>query len=355
MAQDQEREKTEPPTPKRRKEARERGNVVRSAEVNSAAVLWSALLSFFFAGSWMYVKLTDSMRWILAHQLNDPLDIQSAWILMYKMTGASFMILAPVLLSIAVAGIASNLIQFGFVFSVTPLVPNFSKLNPINGLRRIFSLRGLFELIKSLVKILLIGMLVYILLKSEAEKLPGLMQMEVYDMLVYISRAGLKIGFFVCLALTMLALLDFTYQQWRHEKDLRMTLQELKDETRDTEGDPRIKARVRSIQLEIRRRRMMTAVPEADAIITNPTRLAIAIQYDPSTMSAPVVTAKGAGFIADKIRALAQQHNVPLVENRLLATALYKTVNIGATVPVDLYHAVAQVLAYIYRLKGVNV
>lgn len=352
MPQDVDREKTEAPTPKRRKEARDKGQVAKSPEVHSAAVLSAAFGAFFFTGVWMYGKLADMMRWSFGSSLNLDLDISSTYMVLSKMMWLSFWILSPLVLTIAAAGIASNLIQTGFLFTGYPLTPRLSRLDPVAGIRRILSLRGFFELAKSLVKILLISFIVYVLLKGEVEKVPALIRLEPGDIFIYICKTALKIGLYVCLSLCFLALIDYAWQRWEYEKELRMTFQELKDETRETEGDPKIKARIKSIQMDIQRRRMMAAMPNADVVITNPTRIAVAVQYDPAEMSAPTVIAKGAGFIAVKIREAAQQYNVPLVENKPLAGALYKTVDIGSSIPVDLYRAVAEILAYVYRLKG---
>jgi flagellar biosynthetic protein FlhB len=214
------------------------------------------------------------------------------------------------------------------------------------------SLKALVELAKSILKLLFIGLIAYILVKSDMDAFPELIHQEVGQILVFIARVALKIAFFVCLAMIVLAVLDFLYQRWQHEKDLRMTKQEVKDEQKQTYGDPKVKSRIRSMQLEMARRRMMEAVPEADVVITNPTHLAIAIKFDAAKMVAPQVLAKGAGHVAQRIKEIAAEHEVPLVENKPLAQALYKMVELGDYIPAELYRAVAEVLAYVYRLKG---
>ena len=205
-----------------------------------------------------------------------------------------------------------------------------------------------------MIKILLVGGVAYLVLKRELPIIPSLMHMGIIDILSFIGWVSLKICFFVCLVLIILATLDFTYQRWEHRRGLKMTKQEVKDERKQTDGDPKIKARIRGIQMEMARRRMMEAVPEADVIITNPTRLAIALKFDSEKMIAPCITAKGSGFIAKRIRDIAKEYDVPIVEHKPLAQTLFKAVEIGDMIPEDLYKAVAEILAYVYRLKGMR-
>jgi flagellar biosynthetic protein FlhB len=219
-------------------------------------------------------------------------------------------------------------------------------------MKRFGSLKSLVELGKSVIKILFIGSIAYLLVKSDMQQFPILIHQEVGQILVFIGRVALKVCFFVCLAMIVLAVLDYTYQHWQHEQDLKMTKQEVKDEMKQTYGDPKIKARIRGVQMEMARRRMMEAVPEADVVITNPTHLAIALKFDAREMIAPRVLAKGSGHIAQRIREIAAEHQIPLVEEKPLAQALFKMVEIGDYIPAELYRAVAEVLAYVYRLKG---
>jgi len=190
------------------------------------------------------------------------------------------------------------------------------------------------------------------LVKSDMKEFPILIHQEVGQILVFIARVSLKVCFFVCLALIVLAVLDFIYQRWQHEEDLKMTKQEVKDEQKQTYGDPKVKARIRSVQLEMARRRMMEAVPGADVVITNPTHLALALKFDAREMIAPRILAKGSGHIAERIREIAVEHQIPIVEEKPLAQALFKMVEIGDYIPAELFRAVAEVLAYVYRLKG---
>ncbi len=227
-------------------------------------------------------------------------------------------VLLPFFLPLAVAGFVANVFQVGFQFNKEAIEPKFSKLNPISGMKRFVSLKSLVELSKSILKILFIGSIAYLTVKGDMNAFPNLMLQEVGQILVFIARVSLKICFFVCLALIILAALDFFYQRWQHEEDLKMTKQEVKDEQKQTHGDPKVKSRIRSMQLEMARRRMMEAVPEADVVITNPTHLAIALKFKAQEMIAPLVLAKGAGHVAQRIKEIAAQNQISMVEDKPL-------------------------------------
>jgi flagellar biosynthetic protein FlhB len=208
------------------------------------------------------------------------------------------------------------------------------------------------EAAKSIIKIFIIAGIAYGLIKGEMEGFPPLMQLSVGEILIFIAQTAFKILFVVCLALIILAFFDFLYQRWQYEKNLKMTKQEVKDEHKQTEGDPKIKGRIRKAQLEMAQRRMMEAVPEADVVITNPIHLAVALKFEASEMLAPTVIAKGSGHVAERIKEIARSHQVPIVEDKPLAQTLFKMVEIGEFIPVELYRAVAEILAYVYRIKG---
>ena len=346
-------ERTERATPKRKQEARNKGQVAQSREVSSVMILMVSTAFFYFGGSWMFWNLSEIVTEV--YQNIDSLrfnDISEASVFSVEILYKLLTVLLPILIPILIAGIFANAIQVGFQISSKAMSPKFSKLNPISGIKRFVSIKASVELGKSILKILLIGSIVYVLVKSDMKAFPSLIHQEVGQILTFIARTSLKICFFVCLAMLVLAVLDYIYQRWQYEKDLKMTKQEVKDEQRQTYGDPKVKARIRGVQMEMARRRMMDAVPEADVVITNPTRLAIALKFDPKDMIAPRVLAKGAGFVAQRIRGIAEQNLVPLVEEKSLAQGLYKLVEIGDYIPAELYRAVAEVLAYVYRLKG---
>ena len=353
MAETAGQEKTEKATSKKKETARNKGQVAISREVSSAMVLLASLGFFYFGGSWMFWNLSEIITRVFQNlgtlQFN---TINDASVFSLEVLSRLLAILIPLLLPLAIFGLAANILQVGFKFSTEAISPKFNKLNPISGMKRLVSLKAFVELAKSILKLLFIGTIAYILVKSDMEAFPLLIHQEVGQILIFIARVSLKISFFVCLALVVLAVLDFLYQRWQHEKDLKMTKQEVKDEQKQTHGDPKVKGRIRSMQLEMARRRMMEAVPEADVVITNPTHLAIAIKFSAEEMMAPVVLAKGAGHVAQRIKEIAAEHQVPLVEDKPLAQALFKMVELGDYIPAELYRAVAEVLAYVYRLKG---
>ena len=352
MPRRNDQERTEPATPKRREEARKKGQVAQSREVPSVLVLLSALAVFFFSGFHMFQGLLDLMRVLLQNMGTLRLQEGSITRFLADILHQVFIIVFPLMLAIAIAGIAANLLQVGFLFTTEPLTPRLSKLNPFNGIKRLVSLRSLTELAKSLLKIVFVGSIAYLMVRGELENIPGLMHMDVRDTLSFLSRVSLKIGFYTCLALIVLAALDYAFQRWQHEKSLRMTKQEVKDELKQREGDPAVRARIRSIQREMAQRRMMESVHDADVIITNPTSLAVALKYDAKHMLAPQVIAKGAGFIAERIKEIAKENGIPVLEHKPLAQTLFKLVEIGGFIPVNLYQAVAEILAFVYRLKA---
>lgn len=353
MPQGNDQEKTEQPTSKKIADTRKKGQVASSKEIASAIILLTIITFFFFSGSWMFAAMSEFMRKVLENI--DSLDLYSidtSTAFFLKTFKTVFLIVAPLMTAILIAGILANIIQVGFLFTSDSLIPKFSKINPISGMKRLFSLKSFVELVKSILKILFVGTIAFAMVKGEIEIIPSLMHMGIGDILSFLGRVVFKICFYVCLALIVLAILDYVYQQWQHTQDLKMTKQEVKDESKQMEGDPQIKARIRKVQMEMSRRRMMESVPEADVVITNPSSLAIALKFDAKEMVAPQVTAKGAGFLADKIKQIAKENDVPIVENKPMAQTLFKMTEIGEFIPAELYRAVAEVLAYVYRLKG---
>lgn len=354
MPEENSQDKTEQATPKRREEAKKKGKIALSKEIPSVLILASSLMVFYFAGTWMFWSLSDFMRGIYQNIGTMQLDSASAGALLMGVFEQIFFVLLPLLIAVILAGISGNLAQIGFLFTGEPMTPKLSKLDPVKGMKKLFSVKALVELFKSLFKISIIGGIAYVMLKGEMDNLPALMQMSVGEILSFISRISFKTGLYTCLVLIILSAFDYAFQRWQHEKELKMSKQEVKDELKQREGDPYVKARIRKLQVETSRRRMMEAVPDADVIITNPTRLAIALQFNANEMLAPKVTAKGAGFLAERIRKIAKDNNIPLVEHKPLAQTLYKMAEIGDYIPADLYRAVAEILAYVYRLKGIR-
>jgi flagellar biosynthesis protein FlhB len=351
MPQKGDQEKTEKPTSKRLQEARKKGQVTKSPEVSSALILIGSLGVLAFGGAWMFWTLTKFMHGIFGNLGTIHIQGDSATTFLLEIFEQVFILIIPLMGILLIVGIGANLIQVGFLFTLEPFVPKLSKFNPISGMKNLISLKSLVELLKSMLKILLIGGIAYAVIMGEIEMLPSLMAMSVGQILSFIGTASLKILLYVALAMVIMAVLDFIYQKWQYTKDLMMTKQEIKDEWKQAEGDPRIKGKIRQAQKEMAMRRMMQAVPDADVIITNPTHLAIALKYNAEEMVAPQVVAKGAAFVAERIKEIGLENGVPTVENKPLAQVLYKTCEIGETIPDSLYRAVAEILAYVYRLR----
>jgi flagellar biosynthetic protein FlhB len=353
MAADSGMDRTEQPTSKKRADARKKGQVAQSREVPSALILATALGMFYLGGAAMYQRLAllvqGSLTRIGSGLIHDPASFSHFLIWTFQQ---SLFILAPFMLAMLVAGVAANVAQVGFMLREDLLAPNFAKLNPVSGIKRLVSLKSLVELVKGVLKLVVVGSIAYVMLRDELDRIPALVGADVHEILRYVSGVSFQLIFFVCLGLAVLAMLDVGFQRWQHEKELMMTKQEVRDERKQAEGDPKVKARIRSLQLEMAQRRMMSMVPTADVVITNPTHLAMALKFDADTMAAPQVVAKGADLIAAKIREVALEHGVPLVENKPLARTLFKLTEVGDAIPVELYRAVAEVLAYVYRLRG---
>ncbi len=351
MSDNNDAEKTESATPRKREKAREEGNVAKSREIPTVLILLGSLITLTLAGSWMFWNLTDFMHSIFLGVGTADIRVETVNTLLQIVIKKVVLILLPLLSVLIIAGIAGNLFQVGFMWSGKTLKPKLSKLNPISGIKKLFSLKSLVELFKSILKLIIVGGVAYLAIKSEIGNFPGLVQFSVIELITFIGKVAFKITLYTCLVLIILAALDYFYQRWQYEKDLKMTKQEVKDEYKMREGDPKVKARIKSVQREMAQKRMMEAVPEATVIITNPTHLAIAIKFQ-IDMPAPMMVAKGAGFLAKQIKEIAQKHSIPVIEQKTLARIIYKTVEINEYIPEDLYKAVAEILAYVYRLKG---
>jgi len=349
-------ERTEEATSRRREEAREKGQVARSQEIISVGILAACLIYFYFGASGLLKKVMSLMThgFQTAGQFNLTPDSFTSLFSDYVFKG--FIILFPLMLTVLVAGILGNVLQIGIMFSSESVMPKLEKIDPVKGFQRLFSVRSIVELIKGIFKVCVVSIVAYVIIKAEVTNmLLPLMEQSVWEIMTYFGRVCFKIILSTTIVLVGLAILDYIYQRWEYEKSLRMTKQEIKDEYKNTEGDPLIKSRIRRMQREVAQKRMMAKVPKADVIITNPTHLAVAIQYNPEKMAAPKVVAKGANIIAEKIREIAGENDIPIVENKPLAQVLYKTVAIDRSIPEDLYRAVAEILAFVYEQKKIKV
>jgi len=350
MAEQGAQEKTEAPTVRRREEGRKEGMVAISREVPSAALLGAFALYFLVLGD-THVQDMQQVWVAMIGAMNGPdLTIGLAW----RFFRGTVLLLTPAMLGLfglamVVAALASVL-QVGFVLN--PLKPRPERLDPIRGFQRIFSAQGAAELFKSLFKMTVIGWVTYISYAQEILPLLTLSRLPLRGIFEFnFALLGTLFGR-VALALVVLAIFDYLFQRWQLEQRLKMTKQEMKEELRQTEGDPQLRARVRQVQREMSNARMMEKVPKADVVVTNPTHFAVALMYDREVMGAPQVVAKGADYLARRIREVAQENEVPLVENPLVARELYNNVEIGQEIPEEFFRAVAEILAYVYRLQG---
>ncbi len=344
-------DKTEPATPKRKREAREKGNIPRSIEVNSALILLLGTGLLALTGKAFGANIMGAMRVVLTNL--SAVELQPDNMQRFVLAGAEVMAgtMAPLIGVLVFVGLIANLAQGGLVFSAEPITPKLSKINPLTGLKRMFSARSLVELIKGLLKISIVGIIGFLTIRSRFDEFYLLVDQGVGQIVSFAIGVGFDIIFRAAIALLLLAILDFAFQRYEWEKNLKMTKAEVKEEYKQTEGDPLIKSRIRSLQREQARRRMLQEVPQADVVITNPTHIAVAIMYRVQDMEAPKVVAKGARRIAEKIKAIAKKHDIPVIENPPLAQLLYKRVEVGMEIPFDLYQAVAEILAHVYQLK----
>ncbi|MFZ5434407.1 MAG: flagellar biosynthesis protein FlhB [Calditrichota bacterium] len=343
--------RTEKPTPRRRSKARSEGSVSKSQDLNSAAVLVAASLLMIWFGNYLMSGLEDITSSILRNIANVEVSTGTMQTYLYKGMKAIGLLLAPLFFGIMAVGVAVNVAQVGF--KVTPKVayPKFSRLNPMKGLGRLFSIRSLVELGKSLLKLFLIGGIVYLTISSQFDRIYSLVWLPIESIGPVVGHMLGRVFLVASLSLIFIGIIDYIYNRYEHEKSLKMTKEEVKEEAKQSEGDPHVKGKIREIMLKASFARMMKKVPEADVVITNPTHLAVAIKYDRERNSAPIVVAKGARKVAERIKEIAAEHNIPIIENKPLARALFKMVNVGQEIPVELYKAVAEVLAYVYRLK----
>lgn len=351
MAEQSFQDKTEQATPKKLDDARKKGEVAKSRELTSIAILSAGTIYLFFNMKSMTMTLGNNLK----NAFKMIPEVMSAGDFSPQLvsdTIADFLILlAPLLLILMIVAILINLFQTGILFSVEALTPKASKIDPIKGLEKVFSKRSLVELAKSILKIVIVGWVAFSAFKNDIPRMIPLLYQENTQILYLLGELSFEIMVKCCCVILIMAILDFMYQKWEYSQNLKMTKQEVKDEFKQSEGDPMVKSRIRSIQREMARRRMMEEVPKADVIITNPTHLSIALRYKPlEGMKAPLIVAKGANNIAFKIREIAAKHNIPLIENKPLAQNLYK-LELGTEIPSHFYQAIAEILAYVYGLK----
>jgi flagellar biosynthetic protein FlhB len=344
--------KSEAATPKRREEARQRGQVARSTELTSALSLLGILTVLNLSGSYMLQELTKIARYTwggLGTFTFSETEVRRQILTFFL---ELLLVMGPLLLGAVVIGVAVNVLQFGFLFAPEALQLRWENLSPARGFGRLFSRRTAVEVFKSFLKIGVIGVIAWLTIAGKVPQLMTLMNTDLVVFFTAVAGTASTIMLRVGLAMLAMALLDYFYQRWEFEEGLKMSKQEIKDEHRQMEGDPLVKARIRRMQQAAARRRMFADLPNADVVITNPTHLAVALKYDGTTMDAPKVLAKGARLMAARIKAVAAEHKIPVMENKPLAQAIYRAVPVGGQVPGAFFNAIAEVLAFVYQAKG---
>ncbi len=353
MAEQQGQEKTEAPTEKKRRESREEGQVAFSRELPSAALLAGILLTL-IATSPLILDAFREMTTKIFREMSkaNELSIDS----LYDLSGEIYYTLlpafAPFASIIVLVGILASILQVGVQITLKAIAPKFNKISPLTGLKRLFSTQSLADFLKSMAKLIIVGIVGYITYMDKITELNGLFVATPEAILEYNFTVVAEVSGKIVLALVAIAIFDYLYQRWHHEKQLMMTKQEVKEETKQTEGDPQLKARIRQIQREMSNARMMQEVPKADALIVNPTHFSVAILYDRDVMEAPEVTAKGTDHMALRMRTVARENSVPILERPELARDLYANVEIGESIPERFYKAIAEILAFVYRLRS---
>jgi flagellar biosynthetic protein FlhB len=351
MAEDTGLERTEPASIRRREQAREEGQVARSRELSTLALLLAAGGGLWFMGA----GLTDKLSGLMRHgmQLDRALAFDPDLMLLRLKESSVDALLAfsPLLLLLVIAGVASALLLNGWLFSFKPLLPDWSRLDPLQGLTRIVSWNGVIEMLKAIAKTVLVGGVAAWVIWHNSGAVLALAAEPLGAGMAHLLQLLGKSFLIMAGSMALVVAIDIPFQIWDHERKLRMTREEVRQENKETEGDPHVKAHIRSQQREMARRRMMASIPKADVVVTNPTHYAVALRYQDSSMRAPQVVAKGAHLLAARIREIAEEHNVPLLEAPPLARALYQHAELGDEIPAALYTAVAEVLAYVYQLR----
>ena len=347
--------RTEAATPKKREKEREKGNVARSMDVNSVIVLIAGILVIKFMGKNLLSGISHFTSGIYTSLMTIQLTPEST--VQYTQNGIwyFFDVISPILVTIMIMGLASNFGQVGFFYSKKAIIPKFSKINPLKGVKRIFSSKSLVELVKGIIKITIIGIIGYSVIKSQIYNFYSMSVMPPAAVLSFIAGVLFELGVKISIALIFLAAADYAWQNYDYEKNIKMTKQEVKEEQKQERGNPEVKGRVKSLQRQLSRTRMMNAVPDATVVVTNPTHIAVALQYAPNEPSdAPKVVAKGQRKTAERIKLLAKENNIPVIEDKPLARTLFQTLEVGMEIPPIFYQAVAEILAKVFQIQRNN-
>ncbi|MHB8905382.1 MAG: flagellar biosynthesis protein FlhB [Melioribacteraceae bacterium] len=352
MAENDGQEKSEQPTGKKLSDARDKGQVASSREINSLAVFGTGLILIYLTKGFLGEKISDFTIETLGSL--EKFEINKTIVQTYMIKWVIFFItlIAPVMLGIIFASFVSNIAQVGFKFKTNVFMPKIERFNPFAGIKRIlFSSHSIIEVAKSLVKLFVIGLFTYFIISKLIQDTTLLIQLSIEETLKFMLDSAFSMIWKIVLFFAALAAIDFVFQKFKFKKDMMMSKEEVKEEMKQSEGDPHIKSRIRKQMLTMARKRMMNDVPTADVVVTNPTHFAIAIKYEINKDNAPKIVAKGMDEVAQRIKKIAVEHNVPLYEDRELARALYKSAEVGDEIPTKLFKAVAQILAYIFQMK----
>lgn len=351
MAEDSDLEKTEPASGRKISQAREQGNVPHSRELSTFAVLMTSVVTIALMSSLFYQGMYEMMLNTFTFGRAEAMDSSLMGLTLYEAARDMLITFAPFGLAVIVAIVVANLLVSGWVFSTESLEFNFSRINPISGIARMFSLQAVIELLKAILKTAVIGGMSVWMLWQQQDDLLNLASEPLESGIAHTGWIALQVFLAAAAAFTLLAVIDVPFQLWHYHFKLRMTKQEVIDESKQTQGDPQVRGRIRRLQREMARRRMMAEVPKAEVVVTNPIHYAVALKYDNKRMNAPQVVAKGSQLVAERIKEIARANGVPIVEAPPLARALHNHVEIGDIIPSTLFTAVAQVLAYVYQLR----
>jgi flagellar biosynthetic protein FlhB len=351
MAEENDNEKTEEPSQYRIDEARKKGDVASSKELSSVILLSGSLLTLIICGVYFYETFSDYLDWIYRQDFKDlytkekvqDFISETAWVLVKSV--------APSFGASVCLGILSQFMQIGFLYSPEILNADIDRINPIKGFSRLLSKKALVEALKGIFKFTVVIIITYVVMRNNIGSFLGFLHSDAMASLSFGKYLMVKLGFSILLGLGLIAIVDFAWEKWSYRQKMMMTKQEAKEEAKEKDGNPEVKNRIRQIQRQMAQKRMIDDVKKADVIVTNPTHISVALKYDGETMVAPSVTAKGADHLALRIREIAKENDIPIVENIMLARTLYKTVKVGQGVPRTLYKAVAEILAFVYKLK----
>lgn len=347
---DEDSEKTEQATDARREEFRKRGQVAHTRELGSSLVLIGAAGIILLLSNFFMTQINEIFQYTFGEQLVKHIREGNFVEALSFSMGKALMLIMPVAFIGAIISVTSSILQVGFLSVEDAISFDFNKLSPVDGFKRIFSLRGIVEGAKSLLKFILIFCVVYFVLRNELHDFHKIISFSISEILAYLGHISAKLLFAIGLVMMGLSLADYLFQRWDLEKKMMMTKQEIKEEMRQREGDPLIKARIRRVQKDMANKRMMEAIPKGDVVVTNPTHIAVVLKYD-KNLPAPQLIAKGADLVAEKIKSIAREHKIPIVENKPLARTIFKTMKLGQVIPRELFVAVAEVLSYVYKLK----